>query len=74
MPRLYDNPDQEALHLKAVQSLALETGREFALVKRIYETELERLRADAQVTDFLALLTSRRARERLRRPEPAASN
>ncbi|MEK7439018.1 MAG: DUF3562 domain-containing protein [Pseudomonadota bacterium] len=68
MPRLYDNPDQEALHLKAMQALALETGHEFALVRRVYEVELTRLRTAARVTEFVLLLSSRRARETLRKP------
>ena len=45
MPQLYDNPDQEALHLKAMNSLAIETGHELAEVRRVYEVELARLRA-----------------------------
>ena len=68
MPQLYDNPDQEALHLKAMQSLATETGHEFALVRQVYEVELARLQSAAQVRDFVLLLSSRRARETLRKP------
>ncbi len=68
MPKLYDNPDQEALHLKAMQSLAAETGHEFALVRQVYEMELARLQSAAQITQFVLLLSSRRARETLRKP------
>ncbi len=68
MPPLYNNPDQEALHLKAMQSLAIETGHEFAAVRQVYEVELARLQAAAHVTEFLVLLSSRRARETLRKP------
>ena len=68
MPQLYDNPDQEALHLKAMQALAIETGHEFAVVRQVYEMELARLKAAAHVTDFVLLLSSRRARETLRKP------
>jgi hypothetical protein len=68
MPQLYDNPDQEALHLKAITSLAIETGHEFAVVRQVYEVELARLQAGAQVRDFVLLLSCRRARETLRRP------
>ena len=73
MPQLYDNSDQETLHLKAMQALASETGHDFTLVKRVYEFELSRLRADAHITDYVALLSSRRARERLGRAKQVAS-
>ena len=68
MPELYKNPDQEALHLKAMETLATETGHEFAVVRRVYEQELARLQAEAHVTEFVLLLSSRRAREALRKP------
>jgi Protein of unknown function (DUF3562) len=68
MPQLYDNPDQEALHLKAMKSLAIETGHELAVVRRVYEVELARLQAGAHVRDFVLLLSCRRARETLRKP------
>jgi Protein of unknown function (DUF3562) len=67
MPQLYANPDQEALHLKAMQALAAETSHEFALVRQVYEEELERLQAQAHVMEFVVLLSSRRAREVLRK-------
>lgn len=68
MPQLYDNPELEALHLKAMQSLAIETGHELAVVRQVYEMELARLQAAAHVSDFVLLLSSRRAREALRKP------
>ena len=68
MPQLYDNPDQEALHLKAMQSLAIETGHEFAVVRQVYEVELARLQAAAHVTEFVLLFSYRRTRETLRKP------
>lgn len=79
MPRLYENPDQETLHIKAMKSLAIETGHEFAVVKQVYEVELARLQAGARVTDYVLLLSSRRARETLHnrakpvRPQPATT-
>jgi len=69
MTKLYDNPDQEALHLKAMKSLAIETGHELALVRQVYEVELARLQAGAHVREYVLLLSSRRARESLRKPE-----
>ncbi|MBE0620442.1 MAG: DUF3562 domain-containing protein [Burkholderiales bacterium] len=68
MPRLLENPDQEVLHLNAMKALAVETGHEFAMVKQVYEFELARLQAEAHITEFVLLLSSRRTRERLRKP------
>ena len=74
MPQLYDNPDQEALHLNAMKSLAIETGHELALVKQVYELELARLQAGAHLTEYLVLLSCRRARESLgKRAKPLQS-
>jgi hypothetical protein len=66
MPQLYENPDHEALHTKAMKSLALETGHAFSVVKQVYEVELSRLQAGAHLKDYLLLLSSRRTRESLR--------
>ncbi len=74
MPQLYDNPDQEALHLKAMKSIAAETGNEFARVKQIYEFELAKLQSGAHVREFVLLLSARRARETLRQSASSASS
>ena len=68
MPRLYDNPDHEALHLKAIKSLAVETGKEIAAVRQVYETELAGLQARARIREYVLLLSYRRTREILRNP------
>ena len=68
MTKLYDNPDQEELHLKAMKSHAIETGHELAIVRQVYEVELARLQAGAHVREYVLLLSSRRARESLRKP------
>ena len=68
MPQLYDSPELEALHLKAMQALATETGHEFDVVRQVYEAELARLQAAANVREFVVLLSSRRTREALRMP------
>lgn len=74
MPQLYDNPDQEALHLKAMNSLAIETGHELAVVRQVYEVELARLQTGAHVREFVVLLSSRRARENLRKPAKSVAS
>jgi hypothetical protein len=72
MPQLYDSPEHEALHLKAIKSLTIETGHDFARVKQVYEVELARLLVRAHVREYVLLLSSRRAREALRKPPMAA--
>lgn len=74
MPQLYENPDHEALHLKAIQSLALESGYTLSVVKQVYETQLAQLQAKAQLKEYVLLLSCRRTRETLRaRSKRAAS-
>jgi hypothetical protein len=67
MPQLYDNPDQEFLHLNAIESLAMETGYPDAVVREVYEAEFSRLKAGARLSEYVVLLSSRRAREALRK-------
>ncbi len=74
MSQLYDNPELEALHLKAMQSLVSETGHEFPVVRQVYESELARLQSAAHVREFLVLLSSRRTREALRAPARAVKS
>ena len=68
MPQLYNNPDNEALHLNAMKALAIETGNEFAVVRQVYEVGLARLQAGAHITEYVLVLSCRRAREALRKP------
>ncbi|MBC8007820.1 MAG: DUF3562 domain-containing protein [Prolixibacteraceae bacterium] len=68
------NPMEKAKHLKAIQRLAGEIGRDVALVKDTYEHELERLQDGARVRDYLPLLTARHTMEILRNiPETRGS-
>jgi hypothetical protein len=66
MPQLYESPDQETLHSKAIQSLALETGYALTVVKQVYEAQLAQLQAKAQLKEYVLLLSCRRTRETLR--------
>ncbi len=68
MPQLYDSPDQEALHRNAIEGLALETGREFAVVRQVYEHELAGLKTSAKITEYMLVLACRRTRVILRKP------
>jgi hypothetical protein len=71
MPQLYDTPEQEALHLNAMKTLATETGCELARVKQVYEVELARLLSGARLSEYVLLLSSRRTRETLCKPTQA---
>lgn len=56
-------------HADAVDALVAETHRPAEEVARIYAGELARLRVGARIDDYLVLLTSRYAREALRRSD-----
>jgi hypothetical protein len=65
MPTLYEDHDEEALHQSMVKALAEEIHQPVANVRTVYEREFARLKSNATVKDYLALLASRRAREKL---------
>jgi len=61
----YEDRDEEALHQSVVNALAQEIQQPVENVKIVYEVEFARLKSSAKVKDYLALLASRRAREKL---------
>jgi hypothetical protein len=65
MPELYDDSDEQASCLGAIEELAQQTRRPFAEVKEVYEVELARLKIDARIKDYVPLFASRRTRARL---------
>jgi hypothetical protein len=67
----YDDRDEEALNQSVVRALAEEIHLPVANVKIVYEVEFARLKSSAKVRDYLALLASRRAREKLLGKRPA---
>ena len=67
----YEDREEEALHQSVVNALAEEIHQPVENVKIVYEVELARLKARAKVKDYLALLASRRAREKLLGKHPA---
>jgi len=67
MQSLYKDPNDEALHQRAIEKLARKVNRPIARVKAVYEDEYSRLKIDAKVTDFLGVFASRRARATLLR-------
>ncbi len=48
-----------------VEHLAKQTGHVIAVAQKVYDAEYDKLRDDAKVTDFVAVLALRHTRERL---------
>ena len=48
-----------------VEQLAKQTGHVIAVAQKVYDAEYDKLRDDAKVTDFVAVLALRRTREKL---------
>ena len=49
----------------AIASIAQQMHYPLPIVRRVYEAELARLKADARLTDYLALFAARRTRAAL---------
>lgn len=64
---LYANRDDETLHQRAIEQLAQKVDQPVAGVRVVYEDEFARLKSDAKLTQYLALITRRRAHETLLR-------
>jgi hypothetical protein len=65
MIKRHEAADDPNLQLNAIEEIALESGRPMSEVKSIYEAELARLKADANIRHYLLLFASRRTREAL---------
>ena len=55
----------DAVHAEAIATLAKDTHHPLPVVRRIYEVEYARLKAEAKVTDYLVLFACRRTRDAL---------
>jgi hypothetical protein len=55
----------DAINQDAITSIAQEMHYPLPVVKRVYETEFARLKADARITDYLVLFAARRTRDML---------
>jgi hypothetical protein len=62
-----DSPDrnEDAINQDTITSIAQEMHYPLPVVKRVYEAEFARLKADARVTDYLVLFAARRTRDAL---------
>jgi len=59
--------NERAIDADMVAALADETGQPLPVVRRVYDREFARLRADARIPDYLVLFASRRTRDVLTR-------
>jgi hypothetical protein len=64
--QLYEDEAEKTLHARAIKTLARDLKSPEAQISQIYELELEKLKVDARVKEFLTVLVSRRIREILR--------
>lgn len=64
---LYTSWDDETLHQRAIEHLAQKVDQPVASIRAVYEGEFARLKSDAKITRYLALITRRRAHETLLR-------
>jgi hypothetical protein len=55
----------DAINQDAITSIAQEMHYPLPVVRRVYETEFARLKADARITDYLVLFAARRTRDML---------
>jgi hypothetical protein len=62
--------DDDAINEDIITSIAEETHFPLPVVKRVYDAEFARLRADARVTDYLVLFAARRTRDALLAKHP----
>ncbi|TMH60020.1 MAG: DUF3562 domain-containing protein [Betaproteobacteria bacterium] len=64
MPDAIDR-DEDAINQDTITSIAQEMHYPLPVVRRVYETEFARLKADARVKDYLVLFAARRTRDAL---------
>jgi hypothetical protein len=61
--QLYEDETERTQHIRVIKMLARDLNRPEDQMGQIYEFELEKLKEDARVKDFLIVLVSRRIRE-----------
>jgi len=65
MPVPQADRNEDAKQADAIASLARETHHPVPVVRRVFEAEYSRLKANARVTDYLMLFASRHTRDTL---------
>ena len=64
MPEPSDR-NEDAINQDAINSIAREMHYPLPIVRRVYEAEFARLKAEARLTDYLTLFAARRTRDAL---------
>lgn len=59
----WSEPELESGHVKAIEALAKEINRPVEMVSDIFISELESLKSNARIQDYLIVLTSKKVRE-----------
>lgn len=62
--------DENAINQDTITSIAQEMHYPLPVVKRVYEVELARLKAEARISDYLLLFAARRTRDTLLASRP----
>lgn len=68
--QLYESDIEWTRHRDTIDYLAKESGLPVWEIGQIYETELQRLKAEARVKDFLPVLIIRIVKDTIRRKHP----
>lgn len=61
---------EDAINEDAILAIAKEMHYPLPIVKRVYEAEFARLKANARITDYLVLFAARRTRDTLHSGRP----
>jgi hypothetical protein len=59
------DPNKNAFNDDAISNIAQEMHYPLPVVRRVYETEFERLKSSARITDYLVVFAVRRTRDAL---------
>ncbi len=60
---LYEDEREEESHFNTIEVLARDFGCPVEEIEQLYETELKRLKRNARIKDFLAVLVTKRLKE-----------
>jgi hypothetical protein len=62
--------NEDAINQDVISSIAQEMHYPLPVVRRVYEAEFARLKADARITDYLVLFAARHTRDALLARQP----
>jgi len=64
LPLLYETEIEKRQHLSAIHNLAIDLRISEDFLQKVYETELNSLKAQAKIKDFLTVLVIKRIKEK----------